>query len=65
MKIMTNPDSDFVKEVRAKIKANNCHCACAITFDSDNKCMCKEFREQIANGVAGECCCGLYIAVGE
>ena len=65
MKVITNPDSEFVKEVRAKVKANNGHCACAITFDQDNKCMCKEFREQIANGVAGECHCGLYIAVDD
>lgn len=65
MKIITNPDIEFVKEVRAKVKANNGHCACAITFDQDNKCMCKEFREQIANGVTGECHCGLYIAVDE
>lgn len=64
-KVITNPDKDFVKEVRAKVKANNGHCACAITFDEDNKCMCKEFREQIANGVAGECHCGLYIVVNE
>lgn len=63
--IITNPDEIFVKEIRSKIKENNGHCACAITFNSDNKCMCKEFREQVKYGITGECHCGLYIAINE
>lgn len=63
MRIEINSDKDLVKEIRSKIKENNGHCACAIIFDKDNKCMCKEFREQIANGIGGECHCGLYVAV--
>ena len=63
MKIEINSDKDLVEEIRSKIKENNGHCACAIVFDEDSKCMCKEFREQIANGIAGECHCGLYIAL--
>ena len=59
MKIEINSDKDLVKEIRNKIKENDGHCACAIIFDEDNKCMCKEFREQIANNIAGECHCGL------
>ncbi len=62
MRIEINSDKDLVQEIRNKIKENNGHCACAIIFDEDNKCMCKEFREQIANGIVGECHCGLYIA---
>ena len=65
MKIKTNPDKDFVKEVRAKIKENNGHCACVVTFNADNKCMCKAFKDQVARGEAGECHCGLYIAVDD
>lgn len=65
IKIVVNSDKDFVKEVREKIKTNNGHCACAISFNEDNKCMCKEFKEQVAKGIAGECHCGLYIAVEE
>lgn len=64
-RVITNSNKDFVKEIREKIKANNGHCACAITFDKDNKCICKEFREQIEKGIAGECHCGLYVIVGE
>lgn len=63
MRIEINSDKDLVKEIRNKIKENNGHCACAIIFNEDNKCMCKEFREQIANGIVGECHCGLYVAV--
>lgn len=63
MRIEINSDKDLVEEIRNKIKENDGHCACAIIFDEDNKCMCKDFREQIANGISGECHCGLYIAV--
>lgn len=63
MRIEINSDRDLVKEIRNKIKENDGHCACAIVFDEDNKCMCKEFREQIANGIIGECHCGLYVAI--
>ena len=65
IKVITNPDKDFVKEVRAKIKENNGHCACAIVFDDSNICMCKEFKEQIKQGEIGECHCGLYLIVEE
>lgn len=65
IKVVTNSDKSFVDNIRAKIKENNGHCACAITFNDDNKCMCKEFREQIENGVAGECHCGLYTLIVE
>ena len=58
--IITNPDKKFVEEVRAKIKENNGHCACAIVFDTDSKCMCKEFRDQIDREEEGYCGCGLY-----
>ena len=65
IKVITNPDKDLVNEIRAKIKENNGHCACAITFDKSNKCMCEEFRQQIEEGVAGECHCGLYHIIVE
>lgn len=60
VKITTNPNKELVEEIRAKIRENEGHCACAITFTSDNKCMCKEFREQIEREDSGECHCGLY-----
>ena len=65
IKVTLNPNKDFVKEIREKIKTNNGHCACAISFHADNICMCKEFREQIEKGIAGECHCGLYTLIVE
>lgn len=63
MRITTNPNKEFVSEIRAKLKANDNYCPCRLSKTPDTKCMCKEFREQIARGKAGECHCGLYCAV--
>lgn len=65
MKVVTNPDKELVAEIRAKIKENNGHCACVISFNNDNKCICKEFREQIDRGEPGECHCGLYRIIND
>jgi ferredoxin-thioredoxin reductase catalytic subunit len=62
-KVVVNPDKELVAEIRAKIKENNGHCACVVSFNEDNKCICKTFREQIDRGEAGECHCGLYFIV--
>ena len=62
MKIITNPDKEYAKEIREKIKDNNGFCPCRIKKTEDTKCMCKEFRNMVANGIAGECHCGLYIS---
>ena len=63
MKVITNPDKETVKELRRKIKENNGHCACAVLFNEENKCICEEFREQIDRGEPGYCHCGLYCVV--
>ena len=63
VKVIVNPDKELVKEIRTKIKENNGHCACVVSFNDSNKCMCKEFKEQIDRGEEGECHCGLYIAI--
>ena len=60
IKITTTPDKQLAEEIRAKIKANGGHCACAIVFDDSSMCMCKDFRDQIERGESGECHCGLY-----
>ena len=57
MKIKTNPDRDFVKEIKEDLKRNNGYCPCATIKNKDTKCMCKAFREQTE---AGYCHCGLY-----
>ena len=61
MKVITNPDKEFVSEIRKKIKENNGHCACVVSFNEDNKCICKEFRDQINDpDFEGYCHCMLY-----
>lgn len=57
MTIITNPDKEFVREMRKALKDNNNYCPCALERTPDTKCMCKEFREQ----PEGMCHCGLYI----
>lgn len=65
IKVITNPDKNFVKEFREKLKENKGYCPCSLIKNEDTKCKCKEFREQIAKGIVGECNCGLFVVVEE
>lgn len=65
MRIVTNPDTEYVAEMRKKLKENAGYCPCSILKNADTKCMCKEFRDQAARNEAGFCHCGLYCAVEE
>ena len=61
MKIKENPDKEVVKMVREGLKAQDGYCPCRLGKDEDNKCMCKEFREQIKDpNFEGFCHCMLY-----
>ena len=62
MTIRQNPDKDYAKKVRDRLKDNGGYCPCRINKNEDTKCMCKEFRDQIEKGESGMCHCGLYIA---
>jgi ferredoxin-thioredoxin reductase catalytic subunit len=55
-KISVNPDEEYVKEIRQKLKENDGYCPCRLIKTEDTKCMCKEFKEQ----ESGYCHCGLY-----
>ena len=55
--VKTNPDKEYAREVKKKIKANNGYCPCQLVKNEDTKCPCKDFREM----EAGMCGCGLYI----
>lgn len=57
MKIKVTDDRELEKEIRNKLKENFGYCPCKLEHIPDNKCMCKDFREQ----ESGECHCGLYI----
>lgn len=60
MRVMKNPDEEFVKEFRQKLKDNGGYCPCRLTKTPDTKCICKEFKAKIADGELGYCHCGLY-----
>lgn len=61
MKITLNPDEEIVKAVKAGLEKKNGYCPCRMEKNEDNKCMCKEFREQIKDpDFEGFCHCMLY-----
>ena len=61
MKIKLNPDAEIVKVVREGLQHTGGYCPCRLERTEDNKCMCKEFREQIADpAFEGFCHCMLY-----
>lgn len=62
-KVVINQDKELVEEIRTKLKENDGYCPCRLTKDDTTKCMCKEFRDQIKRGEAGECHCGLYVLI--
>lgn len=57
LKIKLTDDKAFVKTVQEALRKNDGYCPCRIAKIPDNKCMCKQFREQ---DYPGECHCGLY-----
>lgn len=61
MKITLNPDENIVKTIKDGLRARGGYCPCRIEINEDNKCMCREFREQIADpDFEGYCHCLLY-----
>lgn len=61
MKITLNPDKEIVRSVKEGLAKKDGYCPCRMEKTEDNKCMCKEFREQIADSnFEGYCHCMLY-----
>lgn len=61
MKIRFNEDTDHVQKVRAGLFKREGYCPCKIEKIEDNYCMCKEFRDQIADpNYEGFCHCMYY-----
>ena len=59
--ITLNPDNEVVKTVKEGLKARGGYCPCRLKQSEDTKCICKEFREQIADPeFEGYCHCLLY-----
>ena len=61
MKIKLNPNKEIVETIKEGLKKKNGYCPCKIEQSEDTKCMCKEFKEQIADpDFEGFCHCMLY-----
>ena len=52
---MVNPDEEFVRNLKKRIKDNSGYCLNKPKGLASNKCPCDAFRN------TGECDCGLYI----
>lgn len=60
-KIRLNENKEIVDEIKKGLKENGGYCPCRREIKEDNKCICREFREQIADqDFEGYCHCGLY-----
>lgn len=52
-----NPDKEFLKDFKKRLKDNGGYCPCRPSKTPDSKCPCKWYKED------KECICGLYIKV--
>ena len=65
MKVILNPDTARVEYIKEGLKRKEGYCPCKPKFPQ-NKCMCEEFRNQIADpNWYGLCYCGLYLKVDD
>ena len=61
MKIRENPDREMVRMLLEGLEATGGYCPCRRERTPENKCMCREFREQSADpNFEGYCHCMLY-----
>lgn len=59
--VKLNEDKELVAAIREGLKKKGGHCPCKREISEDTKCICKEFREQIADpNFEGYCHCMLY-----
>lgn len=61
MKIRYNDNKEIVDSIKEGLKRTGGYCPCRIERTEDNKCMCREFKEQIADSeFEGYCHCMLF-----
>ena len=61
MKVTLNPDENVVKMIKDGLEKKGGYCPCKLEMSEENKCMCKEFRDQIKDpDFEGFCHCMLY-----
>ena len=60
-RIRLNEDPEVVKTVREGLAARGGYCPCRVERTEEYKCICQEFRRQIADpNFEGYCHCMLY-----
>ena len=61
MAVRLNEDKEVVEPVREGLKRTGGYCPCRLQRTDDTKCICKEFKEQMADpDFEGYCHCMLY-----
>lgn len=61
MAVKLNENKEIVAKIKEGLKAKGGYCPCRISKAEEYKCICKEFREQIADpDFEGYCHCMLY-----
>ncbi len=61
LKITLNPDPEMVRVIKQGLKDSGGYCPCRLDRTEEYKCMCQEFRDQIADpDYEGFCHCMLY-----
>ena len=61
MKVTLNPDEKIVKIVKDGLEKTGGYCPCRRERTEENKCICQEFRAQMADPeFEGFCHCMLY-----
>ena len=60
-KVIFNPDTEVVATVMEGLEKTGGYCPCRLERTPETKCICKEFRDQIADPeFEGFCHCFLY-----
>ena len=49
MAVRFNEDKAVVEKVQEGLRAKNGYCPCVLQMNEDTKCMCRDFREKIAD----------------
>ena len=61
MAVRLNQDAEVVRTVKEGLAQTGGYCPCRLQRTEENKCICKEFREQMADpDFGGYCHCMLY-----
>ena len=61
MAVRFNEDKEMVASIKEGLKRTEGYCPCRLERSEENKCICQEFRDQMADPeFEGYCHCHLY-----